>query len=206
MNGLIGKKVGMSRLFDSDGENIPVSVIQAGPCVVVQIKTKNNDGYRAIQVGYSNKEQKKTNNPMMGHFKKAKVEPKNYLMEFPLRKDQKIKIGQVIDVDIFKEGDVVNISGYSKGKGFAGVVKRYGFHGGPKSHGKSDQLRAGGSIGQSSDPSRVWPGMKMPGHMGNKKVLIKNLKVVSVDKDTHHLYIKGPIPGPRNGIVVVTKS
>lgn len=205
MRGLIGKKVGMTRIFDSDGHDIPVTVIQAGPCVVVQVKTKNKDGYESVQLGFSDKKESRTNKPMAGHFKKGNVSPKQYLVEFPLKRGRKPKIGTSYTVSLFKEGDRVSVSGVSKGKGFAGVVKRHGFKGGPKTHGQSNRLRAPGSIGQSSDPSRVWRGMKMPGHMGNKTVSLKNLKVVKIDESNNCLFIKGAIPGARNGIVTLLK-
>ena len=205
MKGLIGKKLGMTKIFGPDGRDIPVTVIQAGPCEVTQIKTMEKDGYSAVQLGYGDRAEKKTTKPLQGHFKKAGVAPKRYLKEFPLKKGEKVQLGKEYTVSIFSEGDLVSVKGVSKGKGFTGVVKRHGFGGGPKTHGQSDRLRAPGSIGQSAYPSRVWPGMKMAGQHGNKNVLIKNLKVVKVDKDKNLLFVKGAVPGARNGIVIVTK-
>lgn len=205
MTGLIGKKIGMTRIFNNEGRSIPTTVIQAGPCVVTQIKTQDIDGYDAVQLGYGERSEKRTNLPMKGHFKKAGVTPKLHVMEFPVGKGTVPEPGQEYTVSVFKEGDIISVRSTTKGKGFTGVVKRYRFAGGPKTHGQSDRLRAPGSIGQSSNPSRVWPGMKMPGHHGNKTAVVKNLKVVKVDKEKNYLFIKGAIPGARNGIVAIMK-
>ncbi|MDP6456061.1 MAG: 50S ribosomal protein L3 [Candidatus Marinimicrobia bacterium] len=205
MTGLIGKKMGMTRLFDKDGRSVPVTVIEAGPCVVTQVKTEESDGYVAVQLGFEDKKEVKTNRSQAGHFKKAGVSPKRYLAEFAIDRGRSPKTGDEYSVDMFKDGDYVQIKGVSKGKGFTGVVKRYGFGGGPKTHGQSDRLRAPGSIGQASDPSRVWPGTKMPGRHGNRTTLVDNLEVVKVDSDNNNLFIKGAVPGGRNGIVIVTK-
>jgi len=205
MTGLIGKKIGMTRMFDSNGLSIPTTVIQAGPCVVTQVKTQDTDGYSVVQLGYGDKSEKKTNRPMKGHFDKAGVTAKACMMEFPTGKRKTPKLGQEFTVSIFKEGDIVSVRGITKGKGFTGVVKRYGFKGGPKSHGQSDRLRAPGSIGQSANPSRVWPGMKMSGQHGNKNVVINNLEIFKVDLEKNTLFIKGAVPGARNGIVAIMK-
>ncbi len=205
MNSLIGKKIGMTRIFSDNGRSLPVTVVQAGPCVVTQVKTEEKDGYLAVQFGFEDKLDKKTTRPEMGHFKKAGTTPKRHLVEFPVRKSRIPASGKKYTVGIFKEGDRVTVRGTSKGKGFAGVVKRHGFSGGPKTHGQSDQLRAPGSIGQSSDPSRVWPGMKMPGQMGNRTAVTNNLEIVKVDEENGYLFIKGAVPGARNGIVTITK-
>ncbi|MAG21597.1 MAG: 50S ribosomal protein L3 [Candidatus Marinimicrobia bacterium] len=205
MTGLIGKKMGMTRLFDKDGRSVPVTVIEAGPCVVTQVKTEESDGYVAVQLGFEDKKEVKTNRSQAGHFKKAGVSPKRYLAEFAIDRGRSPKTGDEYSVEMFKDGDYVQIKGVSKGKGFTGVVKRYGFGGGPKTHGQSDRLRAPGSIGQASDPSRVWPGTKMPGRHGNRTTLVDNLEVVKVDSDNNNLFIKGAVPGGRNGIVIVTK-
>ena len=205
MAGLIGKKIGMTRLFDKKGQSIPVTVIEAGPCVVTQVRTDESDGYAAVQVGFEDEKEAKTNRPQMGHFKKAGVSPKRHLAEFSIDRGRNPKAGDEYTVKMFKEGDRVQIKGVSKGKGFTGVVKRYGFRGGPKTHGQSNRLRAPGSIGQASDPSRVWPGTKMPGRHGNKTTPVDNLEVVKVDSDNNSLFVKGAVPGGRNGIVVVTK-
>lgn len=205
VTGLMGKKMGMTRLFGPEGESIPVTVIQAGPCVVTQVKRREVDGYDAIQVGYGEQKESKTIQPLKGHFKRAGVSPKRYLMEFPLQDDETFQVGDEITVTLFNKGDRVTVRGTSKGKGFAGVVKRHGFRGGPKTHGQSDRLRAPGSIGQSSDPSRVWPGVKMAGHHGSQKVVVRNLEVVKVDEENHCLFVKGAVPGARNGLVAVLK-
>lgn len=205
VTGLMGKKMGMTRLFGSEGESISVTVIQAGPCVVTQVKRRDVDGYDAIQVGYGEQKESKTIQPLKGHFKRAGVSPKRYLMEFPLQDDETFQVGDEITVTLFNKGDRVTVRGTSKGKGFAGVVKRHGFRGGPKTHGQSDRLRAPGSIGQSSDPSRVWPGVKMAGHHGSQKVVVRNLEVVKVDQENHCLFVKGAVPGARNGLVAVLK-
>lgn len=205
MTALIGKKIGMTRLFSENGESQPVTVIQAGPCFVTQIRTEEKDGYLAVQLGFDEKNEKKTNRPAQGHFKKSGVSPKQHLMEFPLNGGRMPELGDELTVSVFGEGDRVVVRGVSKGRGFTGVVKRHGFSGGPKSHGKSDQLRAPGSIGQASDPSRVFLGTKMAGQHGNRTAVVKNLEVVKVDSERHHLFIRGAVPGARNGIVVVTK-
>lgn len=205
MTGLIGKKIGMTRIFDSEGRSIATTVIQAGPCTVTQVKTEKTDGYDAVQLGFGEKKRNRTVRPLQGHFDKAGVSPTMHLIEFPVKQGEKPTPGHEYTVSIFSEGDIVSIRGTSKGKGFTGVVKRHGFGGGPKTHGQSDRLRAPGSIGQSSDPSRVWPGMKMPGQHGNRKVVIKNVEVVKVDEEKNYLFVKGAVPGARNGIIVVAK-
>ncbi|MFQ6674171.1 MAG: 50S ribosomal protein L3 [Fidelibacterota bacterium] len=205
MTGLIGKKVGMTRIFDSDGKSIPVTVIRAGPCVVTQVKTREVDGYDAVQVGFGERKKQRTNRPLKGHFEKAGVSPKQHVMEFPIGRGRRPKPGQRVTVSMFREGDVISVRGTSKGKGFAGVVKRYGFRGGPATHGQSDRLRAPGSIGQSSYPSRVWRGMKMPGQHGDRTVAVKNLKVVKVDSEENTLFVKGAVPGTRNGLLALIK-
>lgn len=205
MTALMGKKVGMTRLFGSDGESIPVTVIQAGPCVVTQVRTREVDGYDAVQLGFGELKESRADRPLRGHFKRAGVSPKRYLMEFPQGGDETPEVGAKISVDVFKEGDRVTVRGVSKGKGFAGVVKRHGFRGGPKTHGQSNRLRAPGSIGQSSDPSRVWPGVKMSGQHGNRKVEVRNLEVVKVDMEHQCLFVKGSVPGARNSLVSVMK-
>ncbi len=207
MIGLIGKKIGMTRAFDENGQKVVVTVVEAGPCYVTDIKTQNNHGYDAVQLGFEQGRDKLATMPLKGHFKRAGVKPLKILREIrPFHSDSELKLGDEVNVDIFKVGDIVSVSGISKGKGFAGTVKRYGFGGGPKSHGQSDRLRSPGSIGQSSTPSRVIKGIKMPGRMGNKKVSVKNLKIVKVDKENNYLLIKGAIPGHRKSYVVVEKK
>ncbi|MFQ6113502.1 MAG: 50S ribosomal protein L3 [bacterium] len=206
MSGIIGRKVGMTRIFDSFGRDVPVTVIEAGPCFVTQIKTQETDGYDAIQVGFEDKKEKHTTKPEMGHFTKAEVKPKRILKEFSGFDDaESLKLGDVITVDLFTEGELVRITGWSKGKGFQGVVKRHGFRGGPKSHGQSDRLRAPGSLGQSSFPSRVFKGIKMAGRMGNEKVTIKNKRVVKVDPEKNVILVEGGVPGPNGGLVIIRK-
>ena len=204
MNGLIGKKIGMTQIFDDDGNIIPVTVVEAGPCYITQVKTVEKDGYAAVQIAFG-----KTKNvikPISGHYQKAGVEPKNKLIEFELIPDENVQLGEEVKVDIFKPGEKIKISGVSKGRGFAGVIKRHGFSGGPVSHGQSDRLRAPGSMGQSSYPSRVFKGKKLPGRFGNDRVTVKNLKIVKVDVEKNLLFIKGAVPGARNGFVEIRKA
>jgi len=205
MSGIIGKKIGMTRIFDEEGNVVPVTVIQVGPCYVTQIRTIEKDGYEAVQIGYDIKKEKNTTRPLLGHFKKANVPPLRRLKEFPPFENREVKVGDEIKVDIFNPGEIVKVTGLSKGRGFAGVVKRHGFGGGPKTHGQSDRLRAPGSIGQSSYPSRVFKGMRMAGHMGNKRVSVIGLKVVKVDPENNLLFIKGAVPGARNSFVEIYK-
>jgi len=201
MRGLIGQKLGMTQFWRKDGRVIPVTVIQGGPCVITQIKTEEQDGYSAVQLGYKDKKESRSSKPQIGHFKKANTGPKYFVHEFRDMNVGEKKEGDAIDVDLFEVGDRVTISGTSKGRGFAGVMKRHNFHGGRASHGKSDQLRAGGSIGASSDPSRVWPGKKMAGRFGGKRSSIRNLEIVAVDVENHIVMVKGAVPGPNNGFV-----
>lgn len=203
MIGILGKKVGMTRFFDRDGESVSATLIEAGPCFIVQVKTQENDGYNSIQMGFQDKKEKRVNKPLAGHFKKANIPPQRILREFR-NFDNKVKVGEKISVDIFKEGDFVKVRGYSKGKGFAGVVKKYNFRGGPKSHGQSDRLRASGSIGQASYPKRVFKGIHMAGRMGNDKITIKNLEILKIVPDKNLLLVKGNIPGARNNIVEIS--
>lgn len=206
MSGLLGKKIGMTRIFDDDGNMVPVTVVQAGPCYVVQVKTRERDGYQAMQIGFDPKKEKRTNKPLKGHFAKASVPPLRKLKEFPLPEDQEVKPGDILTVDMFVPGEKVKVSGTSKGRGFAGVVKRHGFGGGPKTHGQSDRWRAPGSIGQSSFPSRVFKGLRMAGQMGNKRATVTGLTVVKVDSEKNLLFIKGAVPGARNSYVEIYKS
>jgi large subunit ribosomal protein L3 len=203
MSGMLGKKIGMTRIFDKNGDMIPVTVIQAGPCVVTQLKTVDTDGYEAVQLGYGTKKEKNTNKALHGHLKNAGVASQRVLKEFPPFSDREVKLGEVITVDIFKVGEEVKLSGTSKGKGFTGVVKRYGFAGGPVTHGQSDRLRAPGSLGQSSYPSRVFKGIKMAGRKGNKRATVSGLRVVKIDSEKDLLFIKGAVPGARNNYVEI---
>lgn len=205
MPGLIGKKIGMTSLFDENGKNLPCTVIEAGPCVVSQIKTTETDGYEAIQIAFGDKSEKNVSMQRIGHLKKAGSTPKNRILEID-RLEQEVKLGDQIAVDIFIEGEFVDVSGTSKGKGFQGVVKRHNFGGvGQATHGQHNRLRAPGSIGAGSDPSRVFKGMKMAGRMGGAKTMIENLKVLKVDKEKNLLVVKGSVPGAKNSYVIITK-
>jgi len=205
MRGLIAKKLGMSQIFDENGSVIPVTILQAGPCCITQIKTLDNDGYDAVQIAYGDKKEKNTNKPLEGHFKKAGVTPKKFLVEFDIVPGFDYEMGQVFNASIFKQGDSVKVTGTSKGRGFSGVMKRHGFGGGPKTHGQREHPRSAGSIGQASDPSRVFKGVKMPGQYGNKKMTVENLKVVKIDTKNNHIFVKGAVPGSNNGMVIVNK-
>ncbi len=205
MIGILGEKVGMTHVFSEKGELIPVTVIKAGPCFVVQKKEKERDGYEALQVGYGQGKAKNFPKPLTGHFQKASLSPLRFLREFRVDRIDDYQVGQEIKVNIFNKGDIVNVQGYSKGRGFTGVVKRHGFRGGPRSHGQSDRLRAPGSIGGSSFPSRVFPGTKMAGRMGMEKKVIRNLKIIEVVEEDNLLLVKGSVPGRKKGVLVVTK-
>jgi large subunit ribosomal protein L3 len=201
VQGLIGRKIGMTQVFAEDGALVPVTVIEAGPCLVVQKKTRDNDGYDAVQVGLVEKiSQRKVTSPMRGHFDKAGVPPMRNLVEFEY--DGETNVGDRILVDIFQPGDAVDVVGRSKGKGFQGVVKRHGFGGGRATHGSMFH-RAPGSIGQSAHPSRVMKGTRMPGRMGGKQVTVKNLQVTSIDPENNLIYVRGAVPGARNSLVVL---
>ena len=206
MRGLIAKKLGMTQVFDNSGLVVPVTIIEAGPCMVTQIKTVENDGYDAVQIGYGNKKDKHTTSPMKGHYKKARLSPKNVLAELDIIPGYDYKMGQVFNASsIFSKGDIVNVTGTSNGRGFSGVIKRHGFSKGPVTHGQREYLRAPGSIGQASDPSRVFKGMRMAGQYGNKKKTIENLTVVKVDLENNQLFLRGSVPGANNGIVIIKK-
>jgi len=202
---IIGRKVGMTRIFDDLGSDYPVTIVEVGPCEVTQIKSAENEGYSSIQMGYLEKDARHTNKAEKGHFDKAGVSSKKILKEFELQDSENIELGQKITADIFEIGDFVAVSGVSKGKGFAGHMKRHGFSGGRRSHGKNSVMRKAGSIGAGSDPSRVWPGTKMAGRMGNENVTVKNLEVTRVEKDKNLVFIKGAVPGANNGIVFISK-
>jgi len=205
MPGLLGKKIGMTSVFSAEGRNIPCTVIEAGPCVVTQVKTIDTDGYEAIQLGFVDKKDKHTTKPEEGHFKKAGVTPKRHLAEFKGFGDQ-YKTGAEIKVDIFNDAAYVDVIGTSKGKGFQGVVKRHGFGGvGQTTHGQKNRLRAPGSIGQSSTPSKVIKGLKMAGQMGNERVTVQNLQVLKVIPEHNLLLLKGSVPGSNGSIVIIEK-
>ncbi|MCX5885555.1 MAG: 50S ribosomal protein L3 [Proteobacteria bacterium] len=203
--GLIGRKLGVSQVFADNGEVIPVTVIEAGPCVVVQKKTQNKDGYNALQVGFLEREEKKTNRPLKGHFAKEGTKAFAVLKEFTLPDVEGYQSGQEIKVDIFSAGELVDVIGTSKGKGFAGGVKRWGFRGGPATHGSMFH-RAPGSVGASAYPSRVLKGKRLPGHLGNAQVTVKNLQVVDVRSERNLILIKGAVPGARRSIVLIKKQ
>jgi large subunit ribosomal protein L3 len=205
MLGLIGKKIGMTTIFNEKGEFVPVTVIEAGPCPIVQVKSEEGEGYKAIQLGFEEKRKSLFNKPVSGHFEKNKIEPKRILKEMRIDDLANFKVGQELKVDIFSVGEKVNVIGTSKGLGFQGAVRRYKFAGGPKTHGQSDRLRAPGSVGGSSYPSRTWKGQKMAGRMGNEKVTLRNLLVVGVDKEKNLLLIRGAVPGKTNGILTIKK-
>ncbi|MBQ7448507.1 MAG: 50S ribosomal protein L3 [Paludibacteraceae bacterium] len=205
MPGLLGKKIGMTSVFGADGKNIPCTVIEAGPCVVTQLKTADKDGYEAVQVGFQPKKEKHTNRAEAGHFKAAGVQPMQHLAEFD-KFDGEVKLGDTLKVDIFEENTFVDVIGTSKGKGFQGVVKRHGFGGvGQSTHGQDDRLRAPGSVGASSYPSRVFPGMRMAGRMGGDRVTVQNLLVLKVIPEYNLLIVKGSVPGAKNSIVIINK-
>jgi len=199
---IIGKKLGMSQVFGDDGKVAAVTAIEAGPCTVIQVKTVDKDGYNAIQLGFG--VTKRLKSPQRGHLKEAGQF--KYLREFTLDSTKEVEVGQKIDVSLFKAGDLVDITGVSKGKGFAGVVKRYHFAGGPKTHGQSDRHRAPGSIGAGTSPGRVLKGLHMAGHMGNRRVTARNLEVFEADPARNLLLVKGAVPGGRNGLLLIKKS
>ena len=205
MEGIIGKKIGMTRIFNQEGHSIPVTVIEAGPCPVVQVKTKGKDDYGAVQLGFGEKRKNLFNMPALGHFAKAKVEPKRMLKEIRIKEGEKLVVGDEVKVDIFSVGDKICVTGVSKGLGFQGVVRRHKFHGGPKSHGQSDRLRAPGSIGGSSYPSRVFKGQRMAGRMGGERVTVRNLLVAGVDVEKNLLLVRGAVPGKRNSYLTIKK-
>ena len=205
MPGLLGKKIGMTSVFSADGKNVPCTVIEVGPCVVTQVKTLESDGYEALQLGYEEKKEKHTTKPELGHFKKAGVTPMRHLAEFKGFEGE-YKLGDAITVEMFAEGDFVDIAGTSKGKGFQGVVKRHGFGGvGQTTHGQHNRLRAPGSVGACSYPAKVFKGMRMAGQTGNKRVTVQNLQVLKVIADHNLLMIKGSIPGSKGSIVIIEK-
>ncbi len=206
MDYLLGRKLGMTHLFSPDGGTIPVTVVEAGPCTVVQRKTAGKEGYDAFQLGFLPKSEKRVPKPLLGHFKKAGVQPFRILQEVPLgEEDEEVEVGAVLDVTVFDRGDRLDVTGVSKGKGFAGGVKRHGFSGGPKSHGGMFD-RGLGSIGMAANPSRIVKGKKMPGQMGNKRVTVQGVLVVDLVPEENLLFIRGGIPGSNGGVVLLKKS
>ena len=205
MSGLIGRKIGMTSLFDENGKNIPCTVIEAGPCVVTQVRTEEVDGYNALQLGFDDKAEKRTNKALQGHFKKAGSSAKKKVIEFQGFEEEH-KLGDEITVELFSEGEFVDVSATSKGKGFQGVVKRHGFAGvGQATHGQHNRLRAPGSIGAASYPARVFKGMRMGGRMGGEKVTVQNLRVLKVVPEKNLLVVKGAVPGHKNTYVIIQK-
>ena len=202
---IIGKKIGMTQIFDEKGKVVPVTVVEAGPCAVTQVKTAENDGYSAIQVGFGDQKAQRVSKPLMGHFKKGDVAPKKVLKEFRLD-EITYNVGDIIKADVFAHGDKVDVTGTSKGKGYAGVIKRWNFQRLKETHGTGPVARHGGSLGAISDPSRVFPGHKMAGHLGAEKVTVQNLVVVKVDAENNLIALKGAVPGPNGGIVVIRNS
>lgn len=205
MSGLIGKKIGMTSLYDENGKNIPCTVIQAGPCVVTQVRTSEVDGYDAVQLGFDDKKEKSTTKALQGHFKKAGTSPKKKVVEFKYF-EQELKLGDTVSVDLFVEGEFVDVAGISKGKGYQGVVKRHHFAGvGQATHGQHNRLRAPGSVGASSWPSRIFKGMRMSGRMGGDKVKVQNLRVVKVLPEQNLIIVEGAVPGHKDSYIIIEK-
>ncbi|MFN8566055.1 MAG: 50S ribosomal protein L3 [Kouleothrix sp.] len=205
MEGLLGRKIGMTQVFSSSGEAIPVTVIEVGPCVVTQVRNQDRDGYEAVQIGFGEVKAKSLTKPEQGHLAKA-GRLVRYLREFQADNIEEHEVGQVLTVELFQPGQIIDVTGTSKGRGFQGVVKRHGFSGGPKTHGQSDRWRAPGSIGAGTDPGRVWKGTRMAGRMGNRRVTVQNLQVVEVLADRHILLVKGSVPGAKNGLLMVRQA
>jgi len=203
--GILGRKIGMTQVFTEKGETVPVTVIEAGPCVIAQLRTKDRDGYEAVQIGFGEIKLKRVTKPEQGHLKAA-GRLVRHLRELPTTDLSSHTVGDVVNVDIFTTGEKVDIAGTSKGRGFAGVVKRHGFRGGPSTHGQSDRHRAPGSIGSGTTPGRVWKGMRMAGRMGNERVTVQNLEIVEVDVERHLLLVKGSVPGAKNGLLMVQRA
>ncbi len=204
--GIIGKKIGMTQIFDEKGNVIPVTVVEAGPCVIAQKKTVENDGYNAVQVGFGDVKADKLNKPMQGHFAKSDVAPKRTLKEFRFEDCDALNVGDILKADVFAEGDIVDVHGTSKGKGFAGTIKRYNNRSLKETHGSGPVHRHAGSMAAASDPSRIPKGKKMPGHLGAESVTVQNLVVVKVDAENNLIALKGAVPGPKGGIVTITNS
>lgn len=206
MSFTLGKKLGMTRIFDEVGNHVPATLIQAGPCWVTQVKTESTDGYNAVQIGFQKAKAKVLNKPLLGHLKKTGVEPVRYLKEFHLEDVSEYKPGDLLGADRFQVGQRVTVTGYSKGRGFAGVFKKHGFHGPSATHGTHEYKRHPGAIGAHTDPGRVWKGQKMPGQMGNQQVTVKNLAVIKVEPEHNLMLIKGAVPGARNSLLEIVLS
>jgi large subunit ribosomal protein L3 len=205
LKGLIGKKIGMTQIFDEIGSAVPVTIIEAGPCYVTQVRTPANDGYSAVQLGFGEVQPRKLTGGQLGHLKRNDMPPLRFLREFRV-KSPDLKEGDQLKVDVFEAGDFVDIVGTSKGKGFAGAVKRYGFRGGPKTHGQSDRLRAPGARSSGTTPGRVFKGSRGPGHMGNRQVTAQSLKVVFIDAERNLIGVRGAVPGPKGGLVLIKEA
>ncbi len=203
---IIGKKIGMTQIFDEKGRVVPVTVVEAGPCVVTQKKTVENDGYDAIQVGFGDQKPQRVSKPLTGHFKKGDVAPKKTLKEFRMSDCSAYNVGDLIKADVFESGDKVDVTGTSKGKGYAGVIKRWNAHSQEHTHGVGPVHRSVGSMGANTDPSRVFPGKKMAGHLGCEQVTIQNLDIAKVDKELNLIAIRGAVPGPKGGIVFIKNT
>jgi large subunit ribosomal protein L3 len=204
--GIIGRKLGMTHVFLDNGSVIPVTVVEAGPCTVIQKKTKDKDGYNALQLGFLKKDSKRVNQPLSGHFKKAGAGPFYFLKEFRVEDVEKYELGREITINLFKPGDIVDVTGLSKGKGFTGVMKRHGFHGSPGSHGTHEYFRHGGSVGSAAYPHHTFKGLKMPGQHGNQRVTLQNIKVVDIKADQNLILLKGGIPGSPNGFILIRSA
>jgi large subunit ribosomal protein L3 len=205
LKGLIGKKIGMTQIFDDVGAAVPITLLEAGPCYVTQVRTVERDGYSAVQLGFGETNPRRLTGGQLGHLKNNDLPPLRYLREFQV-KNLEVGEGDQVTVEAFAVGDHVDVIGRSKGRGFAGAVKRHGFSGGPKTHGQSDRQRAVGSIGATSGTARVFPGKRMPGHMGNERVTSQNLKVVLVDAERNLIGVRGSVPGPKGGLVMITEA
>jgi len=205
LKGLIGKKIGMTQIFDDSGAAVPVTLIEAGPCYVTQVRLPEKDGYSAVQLGFEEVKQRRLTGGQLGHLRRNNLPPLRFMREFRA-KDPQIKEGDSIKVDVFSVGDHVDVVGNSKGRGFAGTVKRHGFHGGPKTHGQSDRLRAPGSVGATTTPGRVYKGKRMAGHMGNASVTAQNLRVDLVDVERNLIGVRGSVPGSRGGLVLIKEG
>ncbi len=203
---IIGRKVGMTRIFDDVGLDYPVTIVEAGPCDVTQINSVDKEGYASVQIGFLEKSKRHMNKPEKGHCDKAGVSVKKILKEFPYPNPHDVALGQTVTADIFEIGDIVSVSGVSKGKGFAGHMKRHNFSGGRASHGKNSVMRKAGSVGAGTSPGRIWKGSRMAGRMGNETVSVKNLQVTRIEKDKNLLFINGAVPGAKNGIVYISKQ
>lgn len=206
VNGIIGRKVGMTQIFEDSGKAVPVTVIEAGPCSIVQLKTQEKDGYQAVQLGFGEQKENRMNKPRRGHLAKAGVDSTFVLREFRVQSLDELSIGNVVDASVFAEGELVDVTGTSKGHGFSGVVRRWNFAGGKKSHGGEQDLRRPGSIGASATPSRVFKGKKMAGRYGAKRHTVQNLSVVQADPERNLLVLKGAVPGPPNGLLLIRKA